>query len=94
MPSQVILRQPVEFRLGGDNCLPALLDVAAELQRRHGGLLVQRLDPIARLLVLIDAGKPIAQQRALHKVKSRRARARQVHGHKRVVHPAIQAQCA
>ena len=65
MAGEVVRRQAVEFGFGGLDGLAALLNVAAELERKAGGLLMQRLQVVARGLVLVDAGQPIAEQRAL-----------------------------
>ena len=94
MPRNVIRRQALQLLRRRLNRLPALLDIAAELERQPRRLLVQRLQAVARRLVLVHAGQPIAQQRALHVMLRRRARAVQLDRRQRVIHLAIQAQRA
>ena len=56
--------------------------------------LVQRLQAVPRRLIFVDAGEPVAQQRALHVVFRRRIGACQINCRQRVIHRAIQAQRA
>ena len=65
MAGEVVGGQAVELVGGGLDGLAALLDVAAELEREAGGFFVQGLEVVARGLVLVDAGQPVAEQGAL-----------------------------
>jgi hypothetical protein len=98
VPREVVGGQAVEFSLGGLDGLGALLNVAAEFEREAGRLLVQRLQMVAGGLVLVHAGQPVAEQRALDVVLCRRADGRigpaQIDGRKSLVDGTVQAQCA
>ncbi len=92
MAVEVVLRQAVKLAGSGDDGLAALLDVAAELQRKPRGLLMQRLDVRPGGIVLVDAGEAVAQQGAFHVVLRSRVAPLDAHSRQRVVDAAVQAQ--
>ena len=95
MAAEIVGRQAVEFRLGRQDRLAALLNVAAEFERKAGGFFMQRLQVIARGLILVDAGQTIAEQRALDVVAwCAGLQPSDVDGCERLVNSAIQAQRA
>ncbi len=68
------------------------MNVAAEVERVPCRLLMQRLQTIARLLVLVHAGQPIPKQRPFHIMLRCRARTCQVHRRQRIINATIQTQ--
>ena len=94
MACDVVDRQSLEFFRRRLNDLSTFLNVAAELEPQSRSLLVQGLEAVARGLVLVHAGQPVLQQRALHIMARRRADTGQVNSSQRIVNLAVQAQGA
>ena len=94
MSGEVVRREPVQFGLRGLNGLGALLNIAAEFERKPGGLFVQRLQAAAGGFVLVHTGQTVAEQRALDVVPGSRAGAIQIDSRKCVVNLAVQAEGA
>ena len=94
MPGNVVRRQAVQLGHSGLNGLGAFLDIAAELEREDGGLFVQGLQVVAGGLILVNAGQPVAKQRALEVVPCGRAGVGQIDGREGLVDRSIQAEGA
>jgi hypothetical protein len=98
MPRKVVGGQAVQLSGRGLDGLRALLNVAAEFERELRSLIVQALQAVARGLVLVHAGQPVAEQRALDVVLCGRADWRislaQIDSRKSLVDGPIQAQSA
>ena len=93
MARHVVGGQPVQFlRRPLSSFRPP--ECCGRIRARAGGLFLQRLQTVARRLVLVHAGQPVAEQRALDIVLRRRARAVQLDGHQRFIDLSVQAQGA
>ena len=92
MASNIIGRQSLELGRQSLDGLAPLLNVAAELERVFRRLFVKRLQTIARLLVPVDAGQPVAQQRALNIMLCRWIGSGEIDGRERIVDRAVQAE--
>ena len=92
MPRQEIGRQAVQLVRGRSDRFAALLNIAAELERQTSGFLVEGLQMVARRLVLVHAGKPVAEQRALDIVLGCGVRTLQANGRKRLINLAVKAE--
>ena len=91
MRLQEIRRQLFQFRcILHRDCVAALLHIAPKAQRGQRRLILQLLDPRPRRVVLIHAGQPILQQRALQIMLRGRIRPARVYLVERLIHIAVQ----
>ena len=94
MAGDVVGGQAVELGHGGLDGLAALLDVAAEFERKARGFLVEGLHVVASGLVLVNAGQAIAKEGALNVVEGGGRSRRQIDGGKCLINLAVEAEGA
>jgi len=71
---EVVRRQAVKLRLVGYGGAHVVVHRALERQAELGNLVLQRLDPGARGVVLVHAGEAVLEQRVFEIVPGRRVR--------------------